>query len=232
MFCATCGRKNERNGNFCAGCGAKMDVHNYMNHGVDSDMNNTVYDRTNNHDNFIDNFTDTKVGYNQIAGNYNPQVQNPSFQRNHEYIPRRATKYRRFNRKTMVIASTIAVVVIIILVVNFVRNSNSLVGTWENVRGPNSGVVYEFGRNTFSWTNYSRDGREGFTEGAYSISRNEITFISSGDAWTQVFQIVGENLIIGEIAYTRVSSRQNLSFEVVEGSGHSGIDTDPIVILP
>jgi len=118
------------------------------------------------------------------------------------------------------------VVLITVLVISLSGGENRLTGSWEYVAGDDSGVVYEFTRDSFTWSIYSRDGVHEFTEGSYSVSGNEIRFVSGGGSWTQEFQFVGNNLVIGDTAFTQVRGN-NFSFEIVEYRDHSVPEPDP-----
>ena len=132
------------------------------------------------------------------------------------------TSQRRHNNRRLIaiVAGILGVVLITVLVISLSGGENRLTGSWESVAGDGSGVVYEFATDSFTWSIYSRDGVHEFTEGSYSVSGNEIRFVSDGGSWTQEFQFVGDNLVIGDAAFTQVRGN-NFSFEIVEYSDRS-----------
>ena len=130
----------------------------------------------------------------------------------------------QYNKKVVGIVGVLAVALIAILIISLSGGGNRLVGTWEY---PDYGRVYEFTRNTYTYTEYSRHGDYYIIEeGSYSVSDNEIRFVQGGRSWTETYSFVGGNLIINDRVYTRVRGN-NFSFEIVPYNRYGGIVSVP-----
>ena len=101
-------------------------------------------------------------------------------------------------------------------IVNNDSSSINIEGTWEHVNSSSSGTVYEFTRDAFTRTLYTREGHQEVHSGTYSISSNEITFVANGGADTMALQFIGNELIIGTRAFNWVPDGTQFSFEIVE----------------
>lgn len=117
------------------------------------------------------------------------------------------------SKNKMIVAGAAAVLLIVILVIAFSRNS--IQGTWSPVgfhtEMSASGQRFEliFGRsNNFWMVEYDRGGRVDYIiAGTYSISGNRITG-RDGDGYPINFRIEG-NRIVGELSeFERISSRR------------------------
>jgi len=118
---------------------------------------------------------------------------------------------------------TLSLVLILLIMIPFIVSCNDkITGTWgHNIHNhPDSDLRNDGGfmvewvfssRDKFWIVQYYRDGggETGYAEeGTYSASGNTITLIRQNNVETYDFQFVGDNLVIGNMIFTRVSSSQ------------------------
>jgi len=187
MFCPTCGTKRKEGGKFCAKCGKSFIETNNANVIEPSYLPNQAFARATN-------------SYTQGR-------------RNTGVTGYKHTRQKTVSKKGIAVAGVIAVALIVILVIMLGGNNGGLTGTWED-RDGNEWVFSE----SSVWIVYYSDGGttvRDVSEGTYYTIDSEIRFYgfnhqninNYNTEDINHYSIDGNNLFLGPLALTRVSSK-------------------------
>jgi len=197
MFCEKCGNPRKSEGKFCTRCGAS----------------------------FTGGVSKHTVGNVSSLRDYHGHTSSPAFtpglySRAHS---REGRSIKNRNMKLIIIASAVIVIGIIIVLLS-TGQKNQLVGTWESIDYRDEII---FSKNYAIWfVSYDRDGSVRYVEeGTYSVNDNELRTT----AWSasRLFRIDGNNLLIDNKMYTRVSSSQ-IPPEALAPAAPAAVEADPV----
>jgi hypothetical protein len=187
MFCPKCGTRRDDGGEFCGSCGNQFPIRQNEARIVASNV---------------------PKRQTQSSPRYDAPF---SPNRMSNTVPRRNThRQKGLNKRVLAIGGIVVIALIVLLVVTLGGNKGGLPGTWEDQEG-NEWVFSD----SSVWVIFNRrDGNSshvyGIRSGTYFTIDSEIRFYGlDRGANINHYNIDGNNLFLGPIALTRVSSNQS-----------------------